>query len=93
MEFIAIPLYLRYILDADLATERDLFMYRAYLALRKFGIVRDEIGSGSPQLLTPLKTLTSYLSAGDGSKKVIFHFNPFIPAGTHIILYTIYSTS
>jgi len=55
--------------DSDLAVERDIFLYRAYLALRKYGIVRDEIGSESPALLMPLKTLAAYLSAGDGPKK------------------------
>lgn len=55
--------------DSDLAVERDIFLYRAYLALRKYGIVRDEIGSESPLLLMPLKTLAAYLSAGDGPKK------------------------
>jgi coatomer protein complex subunit epsilon len=41
--------------DPDLATERDVFMYRAYLALQKFVIVKDEIGANSPQLIQPLK--------------------------------------
>jgi hypothetical protein len=43
--------------DPDLATERDVFMYRAYLALQKFVIVKDEIGANSPQLIQPLKVL------------------------------------
>lgn len=47
--------------DPDLATERDVFMYRAYLALQKFVIVKDEIGANSPQLIQPLKTLANYL--------------------------------
>ena len=50
--------------------ERDIFLYRSYLALKKYGIVRDEIKAGSPELLLPLKTLAAYLSAGEGSKKV-----------------------
>jgi len=55
--------------DADLAIERDIFLYRSYLALKKYGIVRDEIKTGSPELLLPLKTLAAYLSAGEGAKK------------------------
>ena len=43
--------------DPDLATERDVFMYRAYLALQKFVIVKDEIGANSPQLIQPLKVI------------------------------------
>ena len=50
--------------------EKDIFLYRSYLALKKYGIVRDEIKAGSPDLLLPLKTLAAYLSAGEGSKKV-----------------------
>ena len=59
-----------FISDADLGIERDIFLYRSYLALKKYGIVRDEIKAGSPDLLLPLKTLAAYLSAGEGSKKV-----------------------
>ena len=59
-----------YVSDADLAIERDIFLYRSYLALKKYGIVRDEIKAGSPELLAPLKTLAAYLSAGEGAKKV-----------------------
>ena len=59
-----------FFLDADLSIERDIFLYRSYLALKKYGIVRDEIKAGSPELLLPLKTLASYLSASEGAKKV-----------------------
>ena len=45
-------------------------MYRAYLALKKYGIVRDEIGPNSNALLQPLKTLSAFLqSANNPSKK------------------------
>jgi coatomer protein complex subunit epsilon len=43
--------------DPNLATERDVFMYRAYLALQKYVIVKDEIGANSPQLIQPLKVI------------------------------------
>ncbi len=46
--------------DPDLATERDVFMYRAYLALQKFVIVKDEIGANSPQLIQPLKVIIDF---------------------------------
>ena len=70
--------WLIYVSDADLAIERDIFLYRSYLALKKYGIVRDEIKAGSPELLAPLKTLAAYLSAGEGAKKVKYWSNYFL---------------
>jgi hypothetical protein len=49
--------------DPDAAIDRDVFMYRAYLALQKFAIVKDEIGANSPQLIQPLKvSRTSWIT-------------------------------
>jgi len=56
--------------DPDLVIEKNVYMYRAYLALKKFGVVRDEIGANSPQLLQPLKTLMGFIqSEGNPSKR------------------------
>lgn len=48
--------------DPALVVERDVFMYRSYLALRKYRVVLDEISSSSPDLVQPLKTLAAFLS-------------------------------
>ncbi|KAJ9591689.1 hypothetical protein L9F63_001776 [Diploptera punctata] len=45
-----------------LQVERDVFLYRAYIAQRKFRVVLDEINSASPSELQPLKLLAEYLS-------------------------------
>ena len=56
--------------DPDLVVEKNVYMYRAYLALKKFGVVRDEVGNNSPALLQPLKTLMAYIqSEGNASKR------------------------
>ena len=44
-------------------------MYRAYLALKKFGVVRDEIGPKSNDLLKPLTTLSAFLSSENNPSK------------------------
>ena len=41
-----------------------MFMYRAYLAQKKFGVVRDEVGPGSSAYLQPLRKLCGYLQVG-----------------------------
>ena len=67
--------------DPELDIEKKVYMYRAYLALKKFGVVRDEIGSSSPVLLQPLKTLMAYIqSEGNSSKRYCFcdHFQTTI---------------
>jgi len=55
--------------DPDLVIEKNVFMYRAYLALKKFGVVRDEIGPKSNELLKPLMTLSAFLSSENNSSK------------------------
>merc|ERR1712059_71785 len=41
---------------------RDVLLYRSYLAQRKYRVVLEEVNSGSPALLLPLKTLAQFLS-------------------------------
>jgi len=49
--------------DPAISLERDVFLYRSYLAQRKYRVVLEEVKSSSPALLQPLKTLAQYLSA------------------------------
>jgi coatomer protein complex subunit epsilon len=49
--------------DPSLTLERDVLLYRAYLAQRKYRVVLEEVTAGSPALLQPLKTLAQYLSS------------------------------
>ena len=44
-----------------MANEKDVLLYRAYLAQNKFGVVRDEINASSPAVIKPLKKLADYL--------------------------------
>ena len=48
--------------DPELSTDRDVFMYRSYLALKKFRVVLEEVGPGSKSLLKPLNMLAQFLS-------------------------------
>jgi len=49
--------------DQNLATERDIFVYRSYIAQRKYRIVMDEVKPSSSPLLHPLKMLAEFLAA------------------------------
>jgi hypothetical protein len=55
--------------DADISIDRDVYLYRSYLALKKFGVVRDEINGNSPTLLQPLKTLLAYLQSEENASR------------------------
>jgi len=48
--------------NPDLKIERDVFVYRAYIALKKYGVVIGEIGNSSPAELQPLRMLAEYFS-------------------------------
>nr|CAG4646444.1 EOG090X0A8E [Macrothrix elegans] len=47
---------------SDLKTERDIYVFRSYIALRKYGVVMSEISSRSPVEFQPLKTLAEYFA-------------------------------
>nr|ACO11105.1 Coatomer subunit epsilon [Caligus rogercresseyi] len=48
--------------DPEVSIEKDVFMYRAYLSMRKFGVLRNEIlESTSHPSLVPLLTLSRYM--------------------------------
>lgn len=51
--------------------ERDVFLYRAYIAQRKFRIVLDEIKDSSPSDLKPLKLLAEYFAFPDRREKIL----------------------
>ena len=49
--------------DPEVSTDRDVFMYRSYLALKKYRVVLEEVGPGSKSLLKPLNMLAQFLSS------------------------------
>nr|CAG4641896.1 EOG090X0A8E [Eurycercus lamellatus] len=48
--------------NPEVKLERDVFVYRAYIALKKFSVVISEIHGASPAEIQPLKTLAEYFS-------------------------------
>ncbi|XP_015120580.1 coatomer subunit epsilon [Diachasma alloeum] len=58
--------------SSDVALERDVFLYRAYIAQRKFRVVLDEINNSSPADLQPLKLLAEYF-ASPGKRDAILN--------------------
>jgi coatomer protein complex subunit epsilon len=50
-------------LNHDQKLDRDVLLYRSYVAQRKYGIVLDEVSSGSPPELQAVKLLAEYLSS------------------------------
>lgn len=57
--------------DPEVAYEKDVLMYRAYLAQNKFGVIRDEIHSGSPAVIQPLRKLADYLQNTGGRDALV----------------------
>ncbi|XP_040579257.1 coatomer subunit epsilon [Lepeophtheirus salmonis] len=57
--------------DPDVSVEKDAFMYRGYIAMRKFGVIRNEIDEDSHQNLRPLLTLSKYSENKNSCKEEI----------------------
>nr|CAG4644157.1 EOG090X0A8E [Lepidurus arcticus] len=55
----------------ELKLERDIYLYRAYIAQRKYGVVLDEIHGASPPELQILKTLAEYLSTPSKRESIV----------------------
>jgi coatomer protein complex subunit epsilon len=57
--------------SAELKTERDVFMYRAYIAQRKFAVVLSEVTSSSPDELQAVRMLADYLANESRRDKIL----------------------
>ncbi|CAI6363847.1 unnamed protein product [Macrosiphum euphorbiae] len=55
----------------NLRLQRDIFMYRAYLAQKKYGIVLAEIKTNSPAELKPFKLLAEYLQTPGNRNSIL----------------------
>ncbi|XP_046854131.1 coatomer subunit epsilon-like [Xenia sp. Carnegie-2017] len=58
-------------LSQDLRTEKDVFMFRAYCAQGKYGVVLDEISRSSPKELQPIRTLAEYLQNSSRRETIV----------------------
>ncbi|XP_075211441.1 coatomer subunit epsilon [Lycorma delicatula] len=55
----------------DQQLERDLFLYRAYIAQKKYRIVLDEINSSSPAELQPLRVLADFMANPSNRDRIL----------------------
>lgn len=57
--------------DPDLLTEKDVYMYRAYIAQKKFSVVLDDIRPNVSDELKYVRILAEYLSSESKREKII----------------------
>lgn len=79
------------------ATERDIFTYRAYIAQNKYLVALDEIKPSSSEHVQPLKILAEYLSSPAKRDSIVaqldekFQGNPYVDNNVFsIVAATIY---
>jgi len=61
--------------EPALALEKDVLMYRSYLALRKYRVVMDDIKPSSPELLHPIRQLAQFLSNPGQRDSIVADFD------------------
>lgn len=57
--------------NPDTRSERDVILYRAYVAQKKYGVVLDEIKSSHPPELQAVKMFAEYLSSDNRREKIV----------------------
>jgi hypothetical protein len=62
---------------SELQLERDTFLFRSYIAQRKYRVVIDEISGSSPPELRPLKTLADYFANKGKRLILLLNLNDF----------------
>jgi tetratricopeptide (TPR) repeat protein len=60
---------------------RDVFLYRAYIALKKYSVVMDEIKGSSPSELQPVRLLAEFMSSPAKRDSVLDKLDKMVAAG------------
>jgi len=75
--------------DPELSLERDVLMYRSYLALRKYRVVLEEVGPGSKTTLQPLNMLAKYLSSPNKRDEIVAELDTMMGGDVDVANYVL----
>ena len=73
--------------DPELSLERDVLMYRSYLALRKYRVVLEEVGPSSNPTLQPLNMLAKFLSAPTKRDSIVTDLDTIMSGNVNVSNY------
>ncbi|KAI4458829.1 coatomer subunit epsilon [Holotrichia oblita] len=68
----------------EIAVERDIFMYRSYMAQNKYLVVLDDIKPSSAEKLQPLKLLAEYLSNKSRRDAIVTQLDQKLSASANV---------
>jgi len=71
----------------ELKVARDYFVYRSYIALKKFSVVMSEINSGAPAELQPLRMLAEYFSQPNKRESIVLKLDEEISSNLDVSNY------